>query len=260
MTHFFVLSLLLFYPLFGQVVSSPTIETLIQKEEGSFWLVLDLDNTIFESKEAFGHRHWFDDHYAEELKNGLTSEEAIAKLYPLWVEAQKVNHVQPVEEKLITWIKELQNKEILVLVLTSRQPILSPDTERQLLSLGIDMRKTAPQGQLRSYSYPAAYKNGVIYAHELNQKEEVFTDFLKDNQLTPTKIFLVDHRLQNAEAIEKTLANQGIEVVALHYTAIQQREPVYQSTLANFQAKRLHTLLSNDEALLLLHHQPDIHP
>ena len=106
--YFYLLFLLFVFPIFGQVISSPTIETLIEKGEKPFWLVIDLDNTLFEGKEAFGHSHWFDDHYAKEIAKGSTKAEAVAKLYIPWIESQKVNHVQPVEERLISWIHELQ--------------------------------------------------------------------------------------------------------------------------------------------------------
>lgn len=258
--NFYLTFLFLIFPLVGQVINSPTIETLISKVEKPFWLVVDLDNTIFEGKEALGHSHWFDDQFIQESAKGLTKPQIVEKLYITWTETQKVNQVQPVEERFISWIHELQKDGVPVFALTARQPVLAASTNRQLASIGLDFSLTAPKGELKtSFEYPILYEKGVIYVHDLNEKGALLSAFLDDNNLQPPKILFVDDKLHHAEAVDAALTKRGIEVIALHYTALMEREPIYNATIAKFQKEKFQKLLSNDEALLLLHHQPDIH-
>jgi FMN phosphatase YigB (HAD superfamily) len=255
-----ILFLLLTLPLAGEISSAPTIENLIKKAEGSYWIVVDLDNTLFEGKEAFGHAHWYEDKYKKLLDQGLSKAEALSECHPLWLESQSINNVQPVEDKLIEWIKEQQSKGVVVLGITTRQPILQTCTERQLKSLGLNLVTTSPKAETQSiFQHPTAYANGVLYCHDLNDQEAVFSSFLKVNRLNPSKVLFVDDQLHHVEDLEKALKENGIEMIGLHYTAVAEKEPVYQATVAEFQQQKLHSILSNDEALLLLHHQPDIH-
>lgn len=258
--RFYLYFLFLITPLLAEVIHSPTIETLIEKSAKPFWLVVDIDNTLFEGKEAYGHCHWFDDLYAQEMARGSTKEEAIGKLDGPWIESQKINTVQPVEDKFIAWIDQLQKENITVLGLTARQPKLSSSTYRQLELIGVDLSKTAPKGTLKNtFNQEVKYENGILFINDFNEKGPILLAFLEENGYQPETILFVDDKLHNVQSVEKVLEAKGISVIGLYYKALLEREPVYNPTIAKFQQEKLHKLLSNDEALLLLHHQPDIH-
>lgn len=50
----------------------------------------------------------------------------------------------------------------------------------------------------------------------------------------------------------EALTKQGIEYVGVHYTAIENAEPVYCREIAEFQYKFFDQILSNEAALLLI--------
>src|SRR5579862_4236888 len=76
------------------------------------WFLVDLDNTMFEAKQALGHADWFYDRLEEKLKNGMNREEAIRDLYPDWIKTQRVCPVQPLEENFVPTLIALQNRGI----------------------------------------------------------------------------------------------------------------------------------------------------
>ena len=61
----------------------------------------------------------------------------------------------------------------------------------------------------------------------------------------------IDDKRKNVDELE-LLAEQGIEYVGVHYTAIEKSPPVYSRELANFQYKFLEQIMSNYAALLLM--------
>lgn len=63
--------------------------------------MVDLDNTMFESKQPLGHANWFYDEMQERLQRGMSREEAIRDAYPGWIKTQQVCLVKLLEENFV---------------------------------------------------------------------------------------------------------------------------------------------------------------
>jgi len=106
----------------AKIIETITIETVVPLVDEDTWLVVDLDNTVFEDKQALGHTEWFYDKAYALMKEGLTLEEATRECYPEWIEIQKACPVKPVEAGFIPALKfakdavTLLNSKILVLI------------------------------------------------------------------------------------------------------------------------------------------------
>lgn len=238
----------------AKIIETITIETVVPLVDEDTWLVVDLDNTVFEGKQALGHTEWFYDKAYALMKDGLTLEEATRECYPEWIEIQKLCPVKPVEAAFIPALKNAQQREIIIMGLTHRQPSLADSTISQLASLDWSFQPTAPVKNtfVVPSSTPTIYKEGVLFTGEYNKKGEMFTQFLSIISQKPKKIIFIDDKRSHVEDVEKTAIEQGIECIGVHYRAIEYAEKVYYPEIAEFQRKLLKTIMSNEAALLLM--------
>ena len=91
--------LLIPFTLFATIYETHTIETILPYVDETTWVIVDLDNTTFEGRQALGHTDWFyDKAHALMREEGLTLDEATRQCYPKWIEIQKFCPVKPVED------------------------------------------------------------------------------------------------------------------------------------------------------------------
>lgn len=249
--------LLIPFALFATIHETHTVETILPYIDESTWVIVDLDNTTFEGRQALGHTDWFyDKAYALMREEGITLDEATKRCYPEWIEIQKVCPVKPIEKALISSLLDLQQRGNIVMALTHRQPSLAEATLRQLNSLGLNFHPSAPA----DFSFvipsptPTLYINGVVFTGEYNKKGAIFVDFLSLIDRLPAKVIFIDDKRGHVEDVKRALESLGIECIGIHYTATQLVEKVYDPEIAEFQRKILNSILSNEGAVLLMEH------
>lgn len=254
----FLFILTLLFPLLGEakIIETAHVADAIQFIDEDTWFLVDLDNTMFEAKQALGHANWFYDEMQQRLQNGMSREEAIRDAYPGWIKTQQVCPVKPLEENFVPNLIALQSRGITVMGLTHRQPSVAQATVRQVASLGFDFITTAPSKD--SFVVPAAsptlYLQGVLFVSDYNKKGDVFMPFLSMINKSPKKVVFIDDKRKNVEELEQTLSKYGIEYVGIYYTAIEHAKPVYSRDLAEYQYKFLDKIISNEAANLLMQH------
>lgn len=245
-----------FLPLVSEakIIETITIEDVMPLVDEDTWIVLDLDNTVYEGKQALGHTEWFFDKAYALMRDGMTLEEAIRECYPEWLEIQKVCPVKPVEAAFIPALKNAQQRKIVIMGLTHRQPSLADSTIAQLNSLDWSFQPTAPveDSFVVPSPTPTIYTKGVLFTGEFNKKGEIFIRFLSIIDQKPKKIIFVDDKRSHVEDVEKAVIEQGIECIAVHYRAIEYVEKVYYPEVAEFQKKFVNTIMSNEAALILM--------
>lgn len=251
-------AVLLLVPFFieAKIIETATVNTIIPFVDDETWLLVDLDNTTFEGKQALGHTEWFYDKAHIHMKNGMTLEEATRECYPEWIEIQKVCAVKPVETAFIPALTRLQEQGIVIMGLTHRQPSLVDSTLRHVNSLGLSFVDSAPVKDtlIVPSQTPTKYIQGILFTGEYNKKGEIFVRFLSIINQKPKKIVFIDDKRSHVEEVERALMGLGIEYIGVHYTAIEHVEKVYFPEIAEFQHKFLSQILSNDAALLLMEH------
>ena len=238
----------------AKIIETVTIETVIPLMDEATWIVVDLDNTVFEGKQALGHTEWFYDKAYALMDKGMTLEEATRECYPEWIEIQKVCPVKPVEAAFIPALKNAQQQNIVTMGLTHRQPSLADSTIAQLGSLDFSFQPTAPFKNTFVVPSPTRtiYKEGVLFTGEYNKKGEIFIRFLSLIGQKPKKMIFIDDKRSHVEDVERAATEQGIECIGVHFRAIEYAEKVYYPEVAEFQRKILKTIISNEAALLLM--------
>lgn len=220
------------------------------------WFLVDLDNTMFEGKQALGHANWFYDEIEQRMSGGMSREEAIRDFYPNWIKTQPICSVKALEDDFVPGLIALQNRGITVMGLTHRQPLVAQATVRQVASLGVDFINTAPSKDSFSVAAttPTIYLQGILFVGDYNKKSDVFIPFLSLVGKTPRKVVFIDDKRKNVEELEQTLSKYGIEYVGIYYTAIEYAKPVYSRELAKYQYQFLDKIMSNEAASLLMQH------
>lgn len=244
-----------FLPFVGdaKIIETTTIEDIIPLIDADTWLVLDLDNTVFEGKQALGHTDWFyDKAFAMMRDGGLSIEEATRECYPEWIEIQKVCPVKPVEPAFIPALKKFLGN--VIMGLTHRQPSIAASTISQLESLGFSFYPYAPVKNTFEVTSltPTLYVEGVLFTGEYNKKGEIFVRFLSMIGQKPKKILFVDDKRGHVEDVGRALSEEGIEYIGVHYRAIEYVEKIYDPQIAEFQKKFLNQIMSNEAAQLLI--------
>ena len=134
----------------AKIIETRFIEDVIPLVDQETWLLVDLDNCMFEGATALGHANWFYDELQQRMQKGMSREEAIRDAYPIWIKTQKLCKVKPLERNFVSALITLQNKGVVIMGLTHRQPSVADSTVQQVRSLGFDFLKTAPSKETLS--------------------------------------------------------------------------------------------------------------
>lgn len=254
------LSLCLYLTTFieAKIIETAHFEEVASYIQDDCWFLVDLDNTLFEAQQALGHANWFYDEIQQRQEKGLTKEEAFNEFYPLWVKIQEICPVKSVEATTVPFLLDLQQRNIVIMGFTHRQPPVAAATIRQVYSLGLDFSKTAPQ--VHFDSVPASggmtcYQQGILFAGDYNRKGEVLLKFLTMSGNRPNKIVFIDDKYKNVEELEKVLEENHMDYLGVYYTAIEQQPAIYSREIANFQLKFINSILSNKDAQDLMNNQ-----
>lgn len=228
---FFSLSVLFlwsaFFGLEAKIIETSRIEEIQSFVDEKTWIFVDLDNCLFEAKQALGHAFWFYDEVSQRMEKGMTREEAIKDFYPSWVEVQPFTEVQPVDDNFFSLLRSFQKKNI-IMGLTHRQPSCAKSTFRQVNSLKFDFIKTAPDKTdfILPANDPILYSHGILFVGDYNKKGNIFQKFLAKIKQKPQKIVFIDDSRKNVEELE-TLFAHDLTCLGVHYTAIAHKKSVF---------------------------------
>lgn len=242
--------------LFAEVIQTHQISDVFPYIDEDTWVLVDIDNTVYESKHAYGHTDWFTEHAVQRIAKGDTWDDVINSFYPLWIESQRACEVQIIEPEFIPFLFNIQNQGIITMGLTHRQPCLIDSTLKQLASVSVDFNRHPPiQGALEiTKNNHSVYAHGILFTGEYNKKGETFLRFLAKTNQKPKKVILIDDREKHVREVESALSGTDIEYLGVHYTAYEHVEKVYSQEIAEYQRRHFNKVLSNEAARILLQH------
>lgn len=238
-----------------QIIETHTIEEVLPLVDEDTWFIVDLDNTVFQAKQALGHVNWLQVEVKKRVEEGMTQQEAFYSVYPLWKRTQQVTEVIPVEESFLKAIHDFQDRGITVMALTNRQLFIIPETLHLLSSLDLDLLLTAPTKEtmtLQAPNQPALYTQGVLFVDDFNKKGPVLRLFLETIQQKPKKIVFIDDKKKNVEDVGHMAAEADIPFIGVAYIAVEEGEQIYSEELAALQLRYFDKILSNEEVLNLM--------
>ena len=239
-------------------IEIPKMEMLLAHVDERTLVIFDIDNTILEMAQALGSDQWFYHNLEKHRLQGLSSQDALEQLLPIYHTVQNISEVRPVEECTPGIIKDLQKKSLTVMALTTRGRETSGATHRQLHSLGIDMELTAPSTRKVSYEIdrkPVEYTDGVLFTSGSHKGKALWRLFALLDYY-PTKVVFINDKDSHLAPVEETLQEKGIPFIGLRYSASDAKVLNFRPELGDIQLRLLHKILSDSEAEALLKTTP----
>lgn len=237
-----------------QIFEHSTIKNVLPLIDDETWLLLDLDNTVFQASQALGHVDWLYHEVGKLLQSGMSSDDAYHSMYPLWKKTQSLTSVIPVEDAMIDAIHSLQAKGITIIGITHRESFLANDTFRQLHAIQVDFLKTAPSLDfLEVQQKPrAVYQEGILFVNSFNEKSDIFKAYITKLGFKPKKVIFLDDKLENVEEFTKITSHEEIQYTGVHYTGAHAGSKIFSPEVAELQLRFLDKIVSNEDAELLL--------
>lgn len=186
-------------------------------------VLFDLDHTVIESAELYGHGNWFYDQVRSGEDEGIPMVNTITRIFPEWLESQKHNKVRPVEEITPILIERLQSRGISVMALTARPRELIDSTLRQLKSIGVDFTRTdlkRPECAI-DLDAPVTYHEGILFTADGQSKATALRHYFDEIGYQAKRVALVDDSMTPLQELLAMLQVHEIEFVGLHYPLIE---------------------------------------
>ena len=239
--------------IWGVVFESGRMEDIVPHVDEETWVFLDVDNTLIESSQHLGSAQWRNHIRKKAYNCGYNNEETELALDKFWLFVQHFVPVMLVDPYTVGVIEQLKESNTYVFALTARDSIESVHTQRQLSSADISLSSDPlPQTLVLPAARPALLDQGVIYCGE-NTKSEALIAFFKEIGRIPKKVVIVDDRLDQIEALEKTIEALGIEFVGIRFNAADKRVQAFDEDIADVQFSYLPKIVTDEEANEMLH-------
>lgn len=200
-------------------------------------ILIDIDNTIFRAASHYGSVEHFEYLLHNETEN-LSKHQISIKFAPKWIQAQELVHTKLIDKEINEFLikyKSITN----IIAFTARPPYIGDLTYSQLVKHKVFMsdlpnfsflqyyyKKIFPDdqwckkavnimscnGDIKSQYFvaPALFHKGILFAHDLNHKGEVFKDFfnqyiiyaMNNNLPVPNKVIFIDDKMYNLQSMK----------------------------------------------------------
>lgn len=185
-------------------------------------IVFDIDNTLYHLATDLGSDQWFCHEVQKHIKNGLTTQEAVNAILPLYIHIHHNRELIPTEPELLQTFQTLTSKASHIICLTARSSPLAQRTLQQLKDCKNFLSSAFPDYPLTTLRYPAYFKEGIIFSGS-NNKGEVLREWLQTMAYIPERIIAIDDKQSHLEAIQHALSSIDCEYIALRYAGCDQR-------------------------------------
>jgi hypothetical protein len=179
-----------------------------QIEENSL-IAFDLDNTLITSSSYYGSINWEDNLISKLKKEGLTQEEAHKQASNIWKQAQfEIKH-KLIEKESSKLIKNWKKKSHII-GLTARSFDIKELTFESLKTNKITFSSYIDHNLDR-------FHEGILFCANF-LKSTLLTNFINQVLKTkPTKIIVVDDKIENLDDILKSDLSKNYNVRCYHY-------------------------------------------
>lgn len=219
-------------------------------------VIFDLDYTLFRSTQNIGMPEWIHYFVNNELNQGSSRIEAFQKWYPAWLKAQEIIEIEVMDPEIHDILNYLEENSAGLLGLTARGSISVEITEKQLCKLGLRLnRNTLSNLSIKfKFEVPVLLQNGILYAHEFNDKGTVFIEWFREvqkllsNETIINKIIFIDDSDKNIHSMEEAAKNLNLSYIGFNYTVADIFKAKFNPKIAEKEAALIMNSHSNLEA------------
>jgi hypothetical protein len=162
--------------------------------------------------------------------------------------------MRPVDPEIPILLHRMHEKQVPMIVLTKRDPLLASLTLEHLSLTGIDFQKAAPikeSAQFEELNH-SIYRKGILFCGAGVDKGILLLEYLKKLEKMPRRIVFIDDKMDYVLSVEKAVEKAGIAFVGIRYGRADERFKELDPRIAEIQQEHLHKILSDEQALLLL--------
>ncbi len=237
----------------GLIFESDKMEDALPHVQEETWVLIDADNTLIESEMHMGSPQWMKYMRMKIRSIGFDKETGEEALYKFWRFVQHFVPVRLVDPHAVEVIEQLASSNVVTVILTARDPVEMPHTERQMASVGISIPTILlPENTSMPFEGEVSlFENGVIYCGE-HTKSQALRAFMQKMGKTPKKVILIDDKREQVHGLAKTMEEMGIEFVGIRFSRADERVRSFNPTIAEVQYCLLPRIVSDEEAEELL--------
>ena len=230
------------------------IREILEYVDTDTLVFLDLDNTVLEAAQSLGTDQWFDHYLSQLTADGRSFDDAMDEAVKVYKQVHDMTAVKPCEPSTPRLISCLQRQGITVLGLTSRNPILTECTDRQLQSIAVQFSQNVEQEFSEEFreKFIGHFEKGVIFVGFSGTKGEVIESFFAHSGLHPKKVLFVDDKSHHVESVNKHLEGSELNFVGLRYGGTDHKRDDFDPQIANIQMQHLQKILSDEDAQRLM--------
>jgi len=250
-----------FPPQPDNIIESQDIIDIMPHYKRDTWLVLDLDNTIWEpadEHDELGSDQWFMKLWNYGTKVDLSGDnlDGAVLVLAIYHAVQHQVNMQLIQPEAINVIEFFQAMGNQVLFLTARGSEIMLPTKQQLMANGIDTLANSPRMEIvldiGEKKNPPIYNNNVVYCSG-KPKEKCLKALLDVAEAHPNIIY-VDDKDKYLHAVGKMVKEYGGQATCLHYRRLDEKVLKHDFQKANRKLEEIRADLPNEaqEALMKL--------
>jgi hypothetical protein len=215
-------------------------------------LVLDIDDTLLIPVQMLGCDEWFTHRLNLHIDQGMSFSHALDRSLAEWEAIRHLTEMEVVEPGTEQIVKQLQEKGIPIMGLTTQGIALSHRTILQLKSHHLDLSTTAPFSTHHYFEQKdlgVLFRKGVLFTSGTGKGTALFT--LCDHfGCAPKKIVFINDKATHLRDIETEAEKRGVEFIGLRYSYSDNRKAKFDPKVAELQFKNsgFHELLTDEQA------------
>ena len=193
--------------------------------------IFDIDNTLLHPNNTeLGSDQWFSAHVRKNTENGMSLEDAIQEILPIYTHINLLINLVATEPTLADDLLHIKNNCEHTICLTKRTSPLIDKTIQELWNnkLSFHMEYGDMQWELE---HPCFYKQGCLFCGS-NCKGDVLASFLEKINYKPDLIICIDDKEPYLLAIEQAARRLNIEYIGLRYAGCDNRVKSFDATKA----------------------------
>lgn len=244
-----------FSGLFAEIIEVAHFQEIENYLSNEMLVVFDIDDTLLIPTQTLGTDVWFRYRVEQHLKKNHSYKIAFEKALAEWEAIRHLTEVKIVETGSQKIIAKMQDQNIPIIGLTTQGLALATRTVQQLLSLEVDLSKTAPSKKDHYFinQQGVLFRHGILFTAGTNKGIALLTlcDLI---DIHPKKILFINDKESHLKEVEAVVLANEISFIGLRYNFRDEEINNFSEEIATIQWKysTFDHLLTDEEAKNLL--------
>lgn len=237
----------------AKIIEAPHFHHLSEHVDDEALVLLDIDDTLLIPPQMLGCDEWFQHRLNVHMGSGLDQRLALQNALMEWEAVRHITEMEIVELGSDQIVKELQEKSVCLMGLTTQGLTLASRTVHQLNRYQINLSLTAPSQDHHFFSVGSSgvlYANGILFTSGTCKGKAIF-QLCDAIGYHPKKIVFINDKASHLAEIEREAHARNVEFVGLRYGYSDARKKAFRPEIAEYQFANSSfvKILSDEEAM-----------